>query len=207
MDFFAYHLTTQEVVENTKINRLSEALKKRYKVSCRTVNLKNFEQEAETIRQIYNDAFDGHWGFIPFEEAEFRYMAKDMTQVMDSQLLFVVEVDGEAAGFILALPNMNEALTHIPDGRLFPFGWLKFLWYKRRVKTVRVINVAICKRFSNMGLGAILYAEIGKRLQNGGYEGGEIGWVAANNTSMNRIAEILGARPMKKYRVYQCLTR
>lgn len=205
MDFFAYHLSTQEVVENTKINRLSDVLMKRYKVSCRTINLKNFEQEAEIIRQIYNDAFSEHWGFIPFEEAEFRYMAKDMTQVMDPQLLFVVEVDSEAAGFILALPNMNEVLTHIPNGRLFPLGWLKFLWYKKRIKTVRVINVAIRKRYMNMGLGAILYAEIGKRLQNGGYIGGEMGWVAANNVSMNSIAEDLGGRQTQKYRVYQKL--
>jgi hypothetical protein len=40
-------------------------------------------------------------------------------------------------------------------------------------------------------------------LQAGGYTGGEIAWVVENNKLMNSVAQGLGGRLEKTYRVYQ----
>lgn len=52
---------------------------------------------------------------------------------MDPDFVFIAETpDGKPAGFSLALPDINEAVIKIRNGRLFPFGLLKLLWYTRK---------------------------------------------------------------------------
>ena len=47
-------------------------------------------------------------------------------------MIQIAEVDGEAAAFIVLLPNLNEAIRGL-QGRLFPVGWAKLLW-RRKVR-------------------------------------------------------------------------
>jgi GNAT superfamily N-acetyltransferase len=202
-DFFAYHLEVADFQYTMKMQRINDYLKKRYNVRFRTVNLKDFQREGALIREIYNDAFSTHYGYLPFELDEFYYMAKDMTQVMDKNLLFVLEINEETVGFLLALPNLNTALRHLPKGKLFPFGFLKLLWHKRNINRVRVINIAIRQRFQHLGLGSLFYEEVIKRLKSGNYIGGEISWVVETNTAMINAAEALGGKIGKVYRLYQ----
>jgi hypothetical protein len=41
--------------------------------------------------------------------------------------IWFVEIDGEAAAFIVLLPNLNDAISDL-DGKLLPFGWAKLIW-------------------------------------------------------------------------------
>jgi len=52
-------------------------------------------------------------------EKEFHHLAKDLKMVVDPDLCLIAEVNGEVAGFSLALPDLNQALIKL-DGRLFP---------------------------------------------------------------------------------------
>lgn len=203
MDFFAYELTTKDFQVHEKMFRVNTALRKRHQITFQNVDFKHFKTSSATIRSLYNDAFREHYGYVPFEEREFDYMAKDMTQVIDPRLLFMIVIDGETAGFILALPNLNEALQHVKNGNLFPFGLFRFLYYKTRVKTVRVINIAIRRKFQHLGLGSLLYEEMVRRLCDAGYAGGEMSWVIENNVAMNKAARDMGGRITKTYRIYQ----
>lgn len=203
VDFFAYELSTDDFQIHEKMERVNNALRERCAISFFNIDLKKFKQSTDIIRTLYNDAFQDHYGYVPFDEMEFDYMAKDMTQVIDPRLLFTVLVDGEQAGFILALPNLNEALQYVKDGKLWPFGIINFLFYKRRIKTVRVINVAIRKKFIHLGLGSLLYEEMVRRLRNSGYTGGEMSWVVEDNLPMNKAAREMGGQIRKTYRIYR----
>lgn len=189
MTFQAYHLPCN--IKREKIDRIASLINKRYSIRVENINFSKFKKEAESLYQIYNDAFEDHWGFLPFTKEEFVFMAGDMKFIMDKDLVYKIYVQDECAGFILALPNLNEAVQKIKNGRLSILGALKFLYYKRKIKWVKVMVVAILKKYQKLGLGSILYAEMADRVERNGYLGGELSWVADENKKMKKTLQTL----------------
>ena len=186
----------------------SERLKANGNVTFRTVNMRRFEQEIETILDIYNDAWEQNWGFVPMEREEFQHMAKDMKAIVDPNLLLIAEVRGEPAGFGLALPDVNQVFKKIPDGKLLPTGLIKLLWNLKgpgRAGTVnrcRILTLGIKKAFRNFSLGPLFYTEYLRRGPAAGYPVGEASWILEDNRAMNRALEMMCGKRTKVYRLY-----
>ena len=201
-DFYAYMLDGAGYVPTEKMLRVGAYLKERYQISLRHIDLKAFQREVETFYSLYTDAFSGHWGFTPMEKEEFLTMATEMKQLADPRLILIAERQGEPIAFLLCLPNLNEVLINIKNGRLFPFGLFKILTGKRKIKSARVVIAAVKKSQEHLGLGALLYPELMQRGKQYGYQQCELSWVVEDNVIMNRIATGLQARRHKTYRIY-----
>ena len=50
---------------------------------------------------------------MPFTDAEIDYAADDLKMVLDPDLAFFAFVDGEPAGFSLAVPDFNQVLRRM----------------------------------------------------------------------------------------------
>ncbi|MFT3945409.1 MAG: hypothetical protein QM763_00430 [Agriterribacter sp.] len=201
MEFLAYNY--RQGIKRGKIERVSELLKKRYDVQIENINFRKFEAESNELCAVYNDAFEGHFGFVPFSEKEFLFMAKALKQILNQQLLFKVKLKGNTAGFMLTIPDINQAVKKLHMGRLTPWGIAKFIYRLRKIDSAKVMLVAIRKRYQKFGLGSILYNEMNERTKKAGYLHGEISWVAEENNKMQKIVESIGAEPYKKYAVYR----
>jgi len=172
-------------------------------ITIRPINMKDFDNEVKIVREIYNDAWQHNWGFVPMTEAEIEHMAKDLKPVLDPEIVLVAHVNGEPAGFSLCLPDYNEILKHV-NGRLFPFGLMKLLLNKRKIKGVRVIILGVRHKFQKKrGLAPAFYYETYRRGTNRGYALGEFSWILEDNVLMNRAIEGLGAKLYKKYAIYE----
>lgn len=208
-DLFAFLMDTRVIQFSDKLLAQAEKLKQNSKVSFRPINLKNFEREVELILDIYNDAWEQNWGFVPMDPEEFRHMAKDMRAILDPQLLLIAEVSGKPAGFALTIPDVNLAIKKIKNGKLFPTGLLKLLWYtrgpfrKKIINRCRILTLGIKKEFRPLGIGPLLYSEFLKRGPANGYLQGEASWILEDNVPMNRAIENMGGKKTKIYRIFE----
>lgn len=186
----------------------SERLKANESVRFRTVNMRKFDEEVERINEVYNDAWEQNWGFVPMNPEEFRHMAKDMKAIVDPELLLIAEVRGEVAGFGLALPDVHQAFKKIPDGKLLPTGLLKLLWNtkgpgrKNTISRCRILTLGIKKAYRNFSLGPLFYTEYLRRGPAAGYAVGEASWILEDNGPMNRALELMCGKRTKVYRIY-----
>ena len=116
-----------------------------------------FVSELEVTRDIFNDAWSQNWHFVPFTNAEFEHLGKDLKMLADEELVKIAEVDGKPAAFIVVLPNINEVIRDL-NGRLLPFGWLKMLWrFKVKYpKTARIPLMGVRRRYHDSLMGAAL---------------------------------------------------
>jgi GNAT superfamily N-acetyltransferase len=203
VDLYAWWLPTEALVLDGKVRRVGEALKRRYALTVRGGDGGKFAREAAVLERIYNASMQGQWGFTPIDSAEFAALAADMQRILDPDLVLFAEHRGEPVGFLLALPNLNDVLIRIRDGRLFPRGLWTLLRHRKRVRSVRVILAGMLPAWQRRGLGSLLYTEIGHRVVGKGYAGAELSWVLEDNVLMNRAAELLGAKVHKTWRVYQ----
>lgn len=200
-DLYAYYMENKVPISD-KIQRVAELVRKRRKVTIRPLNMKKlFNEEIELIKTVYNDAWTRNWGFVPWTEAELEHTAKDLKKAVVPDMVLLAFVDGEIAGFSLALPDLNLALRHI-RGRLFPFGLFKVLWHARKIDIVRVLALGVRKKFQGLGLDALFYYETYVRGKKNGFNRGEFSWILEDNLPMRNALENWGARIYKTYRMY-----
>ena len=202
-DLYAWHLDIRGLDLPDKIVRVAEASAKKYGLKIRNVKIKNLDKELQLIREIYNDAWSRNWGFVPLTYDEIGHLAADLRQIIREEFVLMAEKDGRPIGFLLTLPNINEILVKIPDGKLFPTGIFKLLTGLKKIQSVRVITLGVVKDYQHIGLGTILYTEIFLRAQRMGIIGGEMSWILEDNDAMNRPIELLGSTKYKTYRVYE----
>jgi hypothetical protein len=204
-DVYAYLLDMETPLSSSARRMLEFPLPA--SVTMRRLNFKDYSNEIRRIVDIYNDAWSGNWGFVPLTEPEGEAMAKQMRMLLDDRLVWFAEADGQAVAFIVALPNINEAVRDL-NGRLFPFGWAKLLWRlkMRRVKSARVPLMGVRRSLSGTLIGSAiplqLIGSVLPAITDFGFRWIELSWILEDNLPMRRILERLGARAYKTYRVY-----
>ncbi|MCD6255402.1 MAG: N-acetyltransferase, partial [Deltaproteobacteria bacterium] len=175
-DLYAYFVDFRKVDDDLFEKIKKKAFNKNFKI--RRIRLDDPE-EAERIKDVYNSAWGGNWGFVPLTEEEFLYTAKQLRKIVIPDLALVAEREGKIVGFNLCIPDINQALKKI-NGRLFPFGIFKFLYYSRKIRTVRGLTLGIIKKYRYI-LGPLFYSKIGEISREKGYFNWEIGWVLEDN--------------------------
>jgi GNAT superfamily N-acetyltransferase len=178
------------------------------KITLRDFDLKNTRQELLMICNLFNEAWENNWGFIPITENEFLHMGKEMLQIIPANYFKIAEIDGQPAGFIVMMPNLNESIKDL-NGKLFPTGLFKLLWRLKfsRPKSVRVPLMGIKQKYQNQLIGsALAFLLIGKVKEVALSEGirtHEMSWVLEDNTRLNKILASLGGQKYKTYRIYE----
>jgi GNAT superfamily N-acetyltransferase len=199
-DLWAFHIDIS-VDPDPKVVRIADKIRERESVTIRHANIKDFNAELERIKRVYNLAWEKNWGFVPFTDREFEHLARDMKSILKPELLLIAEVKGEPVAFSMTLPNANEVLKRL-NGRLFPFGLFKALYYQSRIKTARLVTLGIIAQYRKRGLDAILTLETLRAARSLGYKTGEISWTLEDNHLVNRAIELFGCHKYKTYRVY-----
>jgi GNAT superfamily N-acetyltransferase len=202
MDLFAYTLR-RERMEVSRVLRLAALVRQRTSVCVRTLNMKNLTREVDLVKEVYNNAWSSNWGFVPMTDMEIDSLAQDLKQIVDPDLAVFAEVNGHVVGFALALPDLNQVLKRIPNGRFFPFGLLKILLYRSKIDSMRLIITGVIKEYQRRGIDALLYTEIFERGTLKGIRRAEASWILETNRMMNSGLEAMNAERTKTYRMYE----
>ena len=179
-----------------------QRLQRKQAITIRSIDVRRFEEEVRLLHGIYHRAWEHNWGFVPMTEAEVDLLAHTLRLVADPKLCLIAELDNRPVGFALALPDYNQVLRRM-NGRLFPLGALKLLWYKRRIDALRVLLLGTNPDVRVRGLDAMLYLKLWQHVLAYGYRLVECSWILEDNWSMQRGLERMGARIYKTYRVFE----
>lgn len=190
------------------VNKIVEMGEKNPRINVRRVDKKHFDRDAAIIIDILNDAWSGNWGFVPFTEAEKAYGAKKLGQLIYEDVNMIAELDGEPVAFMMALPDVNAALKPM-GGKLFPFNWIKLLWWLRRGRPVdfRVPLMGVVQKLQASRMAsqlAFMMIEYIRRagVATHGAKRAEVGWILDDNQGMVAIADAIGSKVNREYRIY-----
>ncbi len=191
------------------IQRIVASGEKNPRIRIREVDKSRFDEEAEVILAILNDAWSDNWGFVPLTQPEVDDVGKKLKPLVFGDLIRIAELDGEPVAFMVTLPDLNEPLKPL-NGSLFPFGWAKLLLWLRKPKarTARVPLMGVVKRLQSSRMAsqlAFMMIEYIRRaaVANYGASRGEIGWVLEDNQGMVAIADAIDSHVNKEYVIYR----
>jgi hypothetical protein len=185
------------------MNHLAKRIANKKGVRINHFRPKDADAEFALIRDIYNDAWSGNWGFVPLSHNEMQDIRKDVMEFADPDMAFFIYYEDEPAAFCLIFPDMNPLLKRF-NGRIGLSGLLKFLLYRREIIGLRLFMFGIKEKYRQLGLPMLafhhIYEVVRKKKQ---YHYMEMGWTLEDNEAINSLIEEAGAKIYKKYRIFR----
>lgn len=212
MDLHAYTLDADIFAGGSrfpkKLIRVVEKIKEKGDIRVRKVDLKHFDQEVERVKEIYNQSWAENWGFVPMTDAEFDAVGRELRPILDPDLTFFAEINGEPIGASITLPDLNRPLQLAYPKPGIPELWtkIKMAWFwkvRRKVEWMRVFILGVLPEYRARGVDALLYYETAKEALKKGIQHGEMSWILENNDAISRPIRVMGGEVYKTYRLYE----
>jgi hypothetical protein len=208
-DLLAYDILAQKPFP-AQLQRVIDRAQQKHGFHFRPARFdkKHFEEEIALILDIMNDAWAENWGFVPMTKAEIADLAVVFKLLLKPDALVIAEYEGEAVGFAMMVPNINEATRDL-DGRLFPFGFLKLLWRLKvtGVSSGRMAMMGVRRKWWMSPAGAIIALMIIYKAKTSDFtrntRHAELSWILDSNERIKHVLKSVGATPIKRYRIYE----
>ena len=202
LDCYAY----KSEINNDSIQRYEKLVPyamQKHKFHLDRLDLKNIKKEMVDIKYIIEKAMPKEWDdFIPPSDKEIELIAKQLVPFADPDLIYIARnSEGIPIGFNISLPDYNQVLKKL-NGRLLPFGILKFLYLKQNINKVRFFVLFVVPEYRNKGVTSAIYLQSYKKAVEKGYNFVEGSTIWEYNTRMKNDIEKFGGELYKTYRIY-----
>ncbi len=184
------------------IPELAERARSRHGLTVRPMSRRHLRRDMDIFAEIYNEAWSGSWGFVPYGKADLDAYALELQIAYTPGWFMIVEHQGQPVAMAITVLDLNQVLTRM-GGRLLPRGWWYLLRRNHYVDKVRVGFLGVKPAFEYTGAAALLYAEHFATAEHSRLQKGEAGWILETNRGMRRGLEAMNGRVVKRYRVYE----
>lgn len=205
-DLYGWYYEVGEIPDEPL--KIAHAVEQHPGLTVRQADPKHLERDIHIVREVFNAAWSRNWGYVPWTDNEVKHGAKAMGMIIKPEITAIAEVEGKPAGFMVALPNLNEAIKDL-DGRLFPTGLLKLIWRLKlgghKFQSARLLLLGIMPEYRGSALGGLsvlLYVRAHRGGEQLGIQFGELGWTLEDNEKINAGIQFMGGRLGKVYRIY-----
>lgn len=200
-DLYAFIYEVKEEIPE-KVLRVALIAEKRG-IKVRTLRKDHFISDMKIFQDIYNSAWVKNWGFVPLSDEELLYIAKRLKPIADFDLIYIAQKDDKPVGFLGLIPDFNFVLRRM-KGRINILSLFKAVYYKGKIKDLRLLLYGIKEEYRNKGVDAFMFLKgwenIIKRKK---YSRIEFSWILEDNIPVIRLCELFGARLYKRYRIYE----
>lgn len=195
-------LRTLNVAAFEQIDRVAERVKARRGLRVtRFTSRRELRRAVPALLDLYNGALGRSEGNVPFTPDEAKTMADQIIWFADPRLIKLVYKAGKPVGFLLAYPDISEAIQRV-RGRLWPLGWLKLWRALKSTKWVNVNGMGILEEHRGGGGTAVLFSEMRRSIAEGGFEHADLVQIGVENLQMQREMRDLGVSFYKTHRLY-----
>ena len=207
-DFYAYYCDKLALLK-ARVEKVTHFARQKYNFRIDKINLKKPDQEIKDIVEImnaivaYDREEDNGFEFAnPPTVEELTLEVKRFMPFIDQEMIYIARSEGMPIGFVFAFPDYNPILRKM-DGKLYPFGIFKFLWFKNKLEGIRGFAQFVSPKFRNKAVNAAIFDKLLGVAIEKKYKYIEGSLISENNLKSRRIFENNGLKPYKVYRVYQ----
>jgi len=211
MDTYCLYYDRKLVEENKaneRLDKLVERVSKRSKITIRPINRKNLRADFRLFKEIYNQAWERNWGFVPLTPKELDALVSGLGMFFEPALACFAEVDGDPAGFMMTIPDFNQVLKRVypRPGVPEPISLIGALWHwkiRPIIEWVRVPLMGVKEQYRNKGVELVMFRYVLNAILPTQYNYMDCGWILETNHDMIGVLEGIGAPKYKTYRFFE----
>lgn len=171
-------------------------------ISLRSWNFDHLDEETEAFTTLCNETFKSHWGFMPLPAAVMRGLTVEVKDLLVAEFTAFAEVEGQKAGFVYSLPDLNQAL-HRMRGKAIEENLPEFQQYLGEIDHGVLLIIGVKENYRGRGVNLALAAKSYLAMIDRGYKTASYTVVLDNNWPSRRTAMKLGARVTRNFVVYR----
>lgn len=188
-----------------RVERLAQRVRDRGRMKVLQFSTKReLRRVAGEVAALYNDTLGDHTENYPLTEAELNQLIKDLLLIADPALEKVITYDDAVVGFMLAFPDVSNALQR-SSGRLTAAALVDLLRSKGRTRKLLLNGMGILERYQRLGGNALIYSELARTLADPRYRFEDAEMVQINEQTDLMLSDMyrLGAKRRKLHRVFR----
>jgi GNAT superfamily N-acetyltransferase len=167
------------------------------------------DQYIKDFTKVYNEAWVKEIpGIEGITEEQTKHIFDSMKPIMHKKLIWFAYHKGEAIGFFIMMPDVNEYLQHI-NGELNFWAKLRFFYYKHFQKNKNAVGLifGVTPEFQKRGIEAAMIYEFSKSglERSFPFRTLEMNWIGDFNPRMSHLMDHIGAKLYKTHHTYRKL--
>ncbi len=205
---FSYHLDITRADLPQRFWEIAAWVAKKKDFRYQTFSFKEQDRCIEDFITIYQQAWGNHGNFKSIERKELKALIRDARIVLEEDFIWYVYYKDEPIAFFMMIPDLNQILKHLKNGRLNFINILKLLWLKkRRVMTrTRVLVMGVVPRFQRSGIESGIFWQIRQvLLRKNWFNEMELSWVGDFNPKMIALFNSVGGKYAKTHETMRYL--
>jgi len=194
---------TEETRQFKLLHKLADRAAERGTAVIREARLEEWDKEADRVHYLLNKALAHLDDFVGWDRQALDDTLAPFKKYADPELVLFADVSDQTVGFFPGIPNLNEILHNV-NGLRYPWDYVKMLYYRHmQPKGLAIKSVLVLPEYWGTGVSLMLFSEMLKRAQANGYEWVDLSLTSEDNPRTPMLAERLGGKLYKRYRVYQ----
>ena len=185
-----------------RLSRLGDSIRKRGRISIREADLDHWDEEIERVFGLINTCLAHLPDFIPWSRDALQALLEPFRKFADPGLILFAEVGGKVVGWFPGFPNLNEALIQA-GGLRYPWNYLTLWRLRRTPECLTIKSVLVLPEYWGSGVSVYLFDEMARRARARGFKWIDLSLTSDDNPNTPVLAERMGARIYKRYRVYK----
>jgi hypothetical protein len=205
-DLYAYYFD-KEMFKQGKLNKIVPFAMKKFNYRIDMVDKRKLRREVEDIQRVLRETIpglEGNWMAIPSVD-DVEKEARFLLPMVDSDFICIARTNdtNRPVGFVVAIPEYNQAFARLKNGRLLPFGIFKLLYYKKRINALRVFIQFVVPDYQNKAVNAAIFCHIFEKAREKGIHMADGSTIGELNMPSRLSVEKLGGRHYRTYRTYR----
>lgn len=195
-----------------RFQKITEWILQKPGISVELVSKDKLLKYGMDFLNIYNDAWQFHENFTPMTELQIRSLIDELKDVMIGELICFAYVEGDPAGFMLCLPDLNQIIKPL-NGKFgliekIQLWWRRrnnFEWYRKNgiLNRGRVTIMGVKPKYQKYGLESALIMVPMPHARAMGFKEIELSWVGDFNPKMRKLHEATGSKLGKIHHTYR----
>ncbi len=202
VDWVEYEIPVPKQIPE-KINKLADLIQKRYDLqSIHLRKKKELKEYREAFADLLVDTYKELHDFVPFTPRQIEWYIDQFMDVLEPDLICLIkDAEERPIAFGIAMPSLTRAAQKA-RGRLFPFGFLHFLYALKFSKKADLLLVGIRPEWRNKGLNALIFREMLSRFIARGITSAESNPELEDNHRVQNMWRKYQPKLIKKRRIF-----
>jgi len=205
---FSYHLDITSPDLPERFWKIAEWVARKKDFHYKTFSFKEQDRCIDDFIAIYQQAWDKHGNYKPIERDDLRALIHHSKMVLEEEFIWYVYYKDEPIAFFMMIPDLNQILAHLKDGKLNIWNILKLIYLKRR-KTMtrcRVLVLGVIPKFQGAGIESGIFWQLRQvLLRKSWYKEMEMSWVGDFNPKMISLFNAIGSHHVKTHETLRYL--
>lgn len=160
-------------------------------ITIRPMSNKNWKQDLETMRLLFNETFKNEWECYAYSNPDFHELFDPMKPLLHANPMLLAEANGQAIGFCFGMPDYTP-LFRTFKGKMGLFQVFKFLTQAKKYQRAGLLGIGVLPEYQGKGVSKALAMTLYGWQEALGLEKSFYYLVNEENITSRKFAESIG---------------